>query len=327
MIRKILNKLEHLSGSYKKLQAIERVLLDERKNVKINLGQLQAAVNNDKKEVSSLADVEFQVFSQFGDDGIIQWLVNKLPLPNKTFVEFGVEDYREANTKFLLINNYWSGLVIDGSPANIHAFKSSRVHTFYDIQAECSFITTANINRLLSLANFKKDIGILSVDIDGNDYWVWKAIDTIQPVIVISEYNALFGYDHPYTIEYRDDFVRGTEYPFNFYGASLCSLNDLAREKGYSFIGCNSAGNNAYFIRNDFMAQLPVQPIQPKEGYNFANFTEAYDAKTGEWLRGPEKIRSIDKLPVINTRTGAKELFNAGSVIDSLLATNKLTRF
>lgn len=326
-LKKIINKLESLSGSHKKLQAIEHAVYDDRKSAKINLGQLQATANNNKKEIHSLSELEFQVFSQFGDDGIIQWLANRLQLPYKTFIEFGVENYQEANTRFLLINNYWSGLVIDGSKKNINTIRTDQVFTFYDLQAICSFITTDNINELINSSKFAKQVGILSVDIDGNDYWVLKEINNIEPVIIICEYNSLFGFNHPYTIEYKSDFVRGMEYPFQFYGASLCSLNDLAEERGYSFIGCNSAGNNAYFIKNDFIDQLPLSKLTIAEGYNFANFTEAYDEKAGDWIRGLNKIRSIHNLPVINTRTGNKEFLDAESIINSLLTSKKINRF
>ena len=109
-ILKMISKLKSLVRT--KLKNINQIPLlanyfqCETKSPKVNLGQIQAALNCDKKSIKKLADVEFQVFSQFGDDGIIQWLINELPIPNKTFIEFGVENYREANTRFLLINNY-----------------------------------------------------------------------------------------------------------------------------------------------------------------------------------------------------------------------------
>ncbi len=325
-LQKVIHKLEYLSGSHKKLQQVENILFEDRKSSKMNLGQLQAQANSAKTKINSLAEVEFQVFSQFGDDGIIQWLIHFLPLPHKTFIEFGVENYREANTRFLLISNYWSGLVIDGSEKNVNSIRADQVHTFYDLQAVCSFITSSNINGLISSARFAPEVGILSVDIDGNDYWVLKAINNIQPVIIICEYNSLFGWEHPYTIEYKDDFVRGNGLPFQFYGTSLRSADDLLKERGYSFIGCNSAGNNAYFIRNDYMQYLPVNATSLEQGYNFAKFTEAFDGSKNEWLRGVDKIRSINRLPVINTATGQREAVDAEAIIQSLKKANKLSR-
>ncbi len=313
--------------NYKKLNWLYNYLHNDYKSEKVNLGQLQAAANKIKKDIHSLSEVEFQVFSQFGDDGIIQWLVNQLPIANKTFIEFGVENYREANTRFLLINNYWSGLVIDGNEKNIESVKADQVHTFYDLQAVCSFITRENINELIGSAKFAKQVGILSIDIDGNDYWVWKAIHAIEPVIIICEYNSLFGFEHAYTIPYKEDFVRGTNQPFQFYGVSLKSVYNLASERGYRFIGCNSGGNNAYFVKNDFMQYLSLQEKSLQEGYNFASFTEVFDNESKQWVRGADKVMSINNLPVFNTDSNQIEKVDAVAIRQSLIYCNKLTRF
>lgn len=295
------------------------------KSVKVNVGQLQAEANS-TKAINNLREVEFQVFSQFGDDGIIQWIISRIAFPFKTFIEFGVENYQEANTRFLLVNNYWSGLVIDGSREHIDGLKQERIYTAYDLQAKASFITAENINGLLTSSGFPKELGILSIDIDGNDYWVWSAIDTFDPVLVICEYNALFGFDAPLTIQYNPEFVRGTQYPFNYYGASLRSLYDLARRRDYSFIGCNSAGNNAYFLKNTYMQQSGIKALTPEEGYVFASFTEAWDETAGDWKKGPSKISHLRNLPVFNTRTGMMETFDPEAVILSLQSKKLIPR-
>jgi hypothetical protein len=325
-IIKILKDVNRNLGNYKKINALESARVNDYKSPKVNLGQLQASANSHKKNISSLAEVEFQVFSQFGDDGIIQWLVQQLPSINPTFIEFGVENYREANTRFLLVNNNWSGFVMDGSAENMDALKGEQLYTFFDLQATCSFITSANINQLLSTTGFSKEPGILSIDIDGNDYWVWKAISGIKPAIIICEYNSLYGFSRPYTIPYQEDFVRGTKYPFNYYGISLKSACDLAAERGYSFIGCNSAGNNAYFIENGCMPHIGIKPVSPQEGYVFQKFTEAYNAAAGDWYRGADKVKTINGLPVFNTVTGLTENIPADDIIQELLSANKLTR-
>ncbi|MFM9840704.1 MAG: hypothetical protein ACKVOQ_20730 [Cyclobacteriaceae bacterium] len=313
-------------GNYKKLRYLYEQAWNNYKCSKVNMGQLQAAHNRERKHISCLADVEFQVFSQFGDDGIIQWLVHRIPFPNKTFIEFGVENYREANTRFLLINNYWSGMVIDGDKENIRSLQQEQLSTFYDLQSECSFIKKSNINGILNSAKFNKEVGILSVDIDGNDYWIWKAIDSIDPVVVISEYNCLFGFDKPLTISYKDDFIRGKERPFNFYGTSLLSAYNLAKEKGYEFIGCNSAGNNAYFVKQDYLKYLALPVLTVEQGYVFAGFTEAWDNQ-GIPIRGADKVRSIDKQLAVSTDSGNEELVDAEEIIRTLILANKLNRF
>ena len=113
------------------------------------LGRLLSETIKSKKSITSLSEVEFKVFSQWGDDGIIQWLINNLGFPNKTFVEFGVGNYREANTRFLMINNNWSGLVMDGSKTNVAQIINSEYFWKYTLSANAVFIDADNINNLL----------------------------------------------------------------------------------------------------------------------------------------------------------------------------------
>src|SRR5690348_2388073 len=147
-----------------------------------------------------LRDAEFQVFSQWGDDGIIQYLIHQVPSLPEVFVEFGVQDYRESNTRFLLMHDNWSGLVMDGSEQFVSFIQSEDIYWRYDLTAVASFLTRENINDVIRGAGFSGPIGILSVDIDGNDYWVWEAIDVVDPTIVIVEYNSVFGPDRAVSV-------------------------------------------------------------------------------------------------------------------------------
>ena len=325
-IRTLYRRVKNNLFSNDKINTLYNNSVNDYKSSKVNLGQIQSNLNSLKTNIKSLAELEFQVFSQFGDDGIIQWLVKKIPSLNKTFIEFGVEDYTEANTRFLLINNYWSGLIMDGSESNILKVNNSILSRFYDLQAEQHFITAENINTIISNANyFSKEIGLLNVDIDGNDYWVWKSINQVDPVIVVCEYNALFGFEHAFTIPYDKNFVRGTNLPFNFYGASLLSLCDLAEFKGYDFLGCNSAGNNAYFIKKDYRHYIDIPFTTPEESYLFCIFSELLDANENPY-RGSSKVTSLDGTLVYDTRLNKIVPFNSAEVINSLHKKNKLTR-
>jgi len=116
------------------------------------------------------------VFSQWGEDGIIQYLISRLPWKIRFFVEFGVQDYSESNTRFLLVNDNWTGLVIDSSSESIKHIRSQEYYWKYDLTAVCDFVTIDNINKLIMGAGITGSIGILSIDIDGNDYWIWNAI-------------------------------------------------------------------------------------------------------------------------------------------------------
>jgi len=261
-----------------------------------------------KNNIASLNEVEFKVFSQWGDDGIIQWLVSNIELPNKTFIEFGVEDYRESNTRFLLMNNNWSGFVMDGSESNISKIANSEYFWKYDLFAKSAFITTDNINTLLKSSAFSEDVGILHIDIDGNDYWVLKEIASISPIILILEYNSIFGIDRAITVPYDKEFQRTKAHFSNLYfGASLRALYQLSVSKGYSFIGCNSAGNNAYFIRKDKMKEK-IREKSLEDGYVLSKFRESRN-KEGNltYLRRGDRLEQIRGMPVYNIETNQLE--------------------
>jgi hypothetical protein len=322
MFTKIKEFLIRKNNRFNEIYEISKSQQSSIKNPKINLGRIQATLDAQKITIKSLDEVEFQVFSQFGDDGIIQYLVNKLPIANTTFVEFGVEDYRESNTRFLLINNGWSGLVMDGDVSNIASIKSGQLYSFYDLRARQSFITKENINEIIAAEGFHPEVGLLSVDIDGNDYWVWQAIHTIQPRIVVTEYNSLFGFSAPITIPYQPDFVRGKQTPLNFYGTSLQAACLLAKEKGYFFIGCNKAGNNAYFIHESLRQHCPVSEKTVEEGYRFAHFSESWDASR-EPRRGKDKVLSLSGLTVTNILKNKQEIINTDAIVTELLKAGK----
>lgn len=263
---------------------------------------------NFAKKISSLNEVEYKVFSQFGDDGIIQYLVNTLSIEPKTFVEFGVENYVESNTRLLLINNNWSGLVMDGNKSHIDYITQDEISWRHNLKAVCAFITKENINSLLEDNGFTGEIGLLSIDIDGNDYWVWKEITVVNPVVVIVEYNSIFGADRAVTIPYKHDFERSKAHYSNLYwGTSLKALCVLAEEKGYYFVGSNSAGNNAYFVRKDKIGSL--KPIQARDGYVVSQFRDSRDEEGHlSFKTGSERVAAIRGLKMINVETNQEEL-------------------
>jgi hypothetical protein len=267
-------------------------------NILVRLNQ-----TNQQQILQNIQLAEFKVFSQWGDDGIIQFLVDYLDIDNKTFIEFGVESYTEANTRLLLINNNWAGLVMDGSAEYINKIKQEELYWQQQLTAVPAFITAENINSLITQNGFTGETGLLHIDIDGNDYWVWKAITTISPVIVIVEYNSVFGGDNAWTTPYKADFYRTDAHHSNLYfGASLTALCDLAEEKGYYFIGSNSHGNNAYFVRKDKIKGLKT--IDAQSGYVESKFRESRDVN-GQltYTSGTDRLKAISGMDIYNTRT------------------------
>jgi hypothetical protein len=268
------------------------------------LGRLYAERVRALPDGAALRDAEFKVFSQWGEDGILQYLVSRVAVPEPYFVEFGVENYQEANTRFLLLNDNWSGLVMDGSEPNMQQVRSEALYWRQELQARAAFVTAENVNELLRSHAPSPDIGLLSIDIDGNDYWVWRAVDAVQPRIVVVEYNSVFGPELAVTIPYQPDFNRTRAHASNlFWGASLRALCDLAAAKGYAFVGSNSAGNNAFFVRQDCASRL--RRLSAAEGYVRSRFRESRNP-AGEltYLSGDARLAEIAQMTVHDVRTG-----------------------
>ena len=254
-----------------------------------------------KKDTKNINDHELKIFSQFGEDGIIDFLVKKINLQTKTFIEFGVEDYEESNTKFLLEAKNWKGLVIDSSQRFIDIIKKQDFYWRNNLIAVKAFITVENIDNLIKKNFLHDDVGLMSIDIDGNDYWVWKAIKARKPAIVIIEYNARFGYEKSVSIPYKKDFDRIAEHHSSIYfGASLMALYKLGKEKGYSLVGTNANGNNSFFVRDDFIKKSPdLKIFTPEQCFHLNSFNELRD-KNGAILDRNSVLEKeiLEKLPL-----------------------------
>ncbi len=266
------------------------------------IGRMETKLNN---EINDISNSEFRVFSQWGEDGIIQFLINNIKIDKKIFIEFGVENYKESNTRFLLTNNNWSGLVIDGNEDNIAFIKSDGIYWQHNLKADANFITKDNINTIISNNGLSDEIGLLSIDIDGNDYWVWDNINIVNPCIVICEYNSLFGNHAMISSPYQEDFIRNhIHYSYVYYGASISALNNLAEKKGYSLVYGNSNGNNVFFIRNDLLENTKIKKISVENAYVKAQFRDSRN-KDGllDYLSFEERLELISEMEIYDFNT------------------------
>jgi hypothetical protein len=254
-----------------------------------------------------IRQAEFQVFSQFGEDGIIQFLVQRVPIENEVFVEFGVADYRESNTRFLLVHDNWRGLIMDSDESMQEFVRSTGLAWRHSIEAKTAFIDRDNINDLIRTAGIEGDIGLLSVDLDGNDYWVFEAIDVVAPRILVAEYNSTFGADAAVTVPYDPTFVRGEKHwSWLYWGASLAAMTRLATAKGYVLVGGNRAGNNAFFVRRDVLGEIPEVGVE--EAYVPSRFRESRD-RAGElsYVSSHEQaLRLMADTPLVDVESGSE---------------------
>ena len=268
-----------------------------------SLGRIEVQLQ-ELRGIRDPAEREFGITSQWGEDGIIQSIVRQVSIGQRRFVEFGVENYSEANTRFLLCNDNWSGLVMDGSQENIEAIKRDPLYWRYDLSARQAFVTKENIDELLVSTGFSEQIDLLSIDIDGNDYWVWNSMTVASPRIVIVEYNSIFGPTKRCTIPYRPDFRRNEAHHSNlYYGASVAAFEHLGRERGYRLVCGNKAGNNLFFVREDLAEDLPRRTAE--EAWVQSRFREARDTSGAATYRRAEDSRSqIEHLAVLDLSIG-----------------------
>ena len=300
----MISKLRNLLNLHYKIQALE-VSLEEQK---ICQGQLLTRINSSKQS-KSLSDFEFKVFSQWGDDGIVQRLIDVVEISEKTFIEFGVGDFSESNCRFLMMKDNWRGFVIDNSSASIARLEKSYYFWKYHLLAISAHITKDNINKLLDKSAFNTDIGILSVDIDGVDYWVLEAITSYRPRILICEYNSLFGPTRKITVPYDEHFDRTKAHYSNLYfGASLGAMTHLANRMGYELVGSNSKGVNAFFVRRDLMNEK-LQILSAEQAWTPCLTREGRDRNGNlSIIAGNQRLELIKGLPVINVATLEREV-------------------
>ena len=273
------------------------------------LAELLSQQNLNRPSISSINVVEWRAYSQWGEDGIIDWLVNQIPGMPEIFIEFGVGNYMESNTRMLCQKYKWRGLVIDGCEKSIASIRSQEISWQQDLTATNAFIKSNNIDSIFLNEKFSGEIGLLSIDIDGNDYWVWQSITAVDPIIVICEYNGLFGDNLPLTIPYQENFTRTSAHYSNLYfGASIRALIHAGAEKGYDFIGTNKAGNNAFFIRKDKSEHL--HQIKEKIIHK-PNFRESRNVQgILNYKDQQEQYSEIKNMPLISLDTNQCKLLS-----------------
>ena len=241
---------------------------------------------------------EFKVFSQNGEDGIIQFLLQNVPIESKTFVEFGVHDYAESNTRFLLRNDYWSGLIIDASARNIALVRSEELFWRGTLHAVAADWIARTSMRSFGATGSRAISAFSRLTSTGTTTRCWEAISCISPRIVICEYNSLFGSKRRVTTPYDPRFVRDRAHFSGLYwGASIAALNELAAQKGYALVGSNTMGNNLFFVRRDVAGPLKVR--SPEEAYVKARFRISR-GRDGEFtfLGFDEAFEAIADLPL-----------------------------
>lgn len=224
---------------------------------------------------------ERKVYSQHGEDGLMAALFDRIGTCNEFFVEFGVEDGSECNTRYLKESG-WHGLWMDGSGDNV------------DVQRE--FVTAENVSALFRKYAVPHEFDVLSIDIDGNDLWIWEALDACyQPRLVVVEYNPTLGPTLNRTIDYDPSFVWDKT---DYFGASLKALDLLAAQKGYRLVCCNKMGVNAFFLRQDVLEPAGITALAPEEAYYPVNLGLGLHFRYRRYNRASNRMVEYRGLPL-----------------------------
>lgn len=267
----------------------EKARIDERAALDKKLQMLLALQYKDRLEAGKppldFREVEFRTFSQNAEDGILHYIFSLIGGGSKRVVEMCASDGIECNAANLIINHGWKGLLVEGREEYVR-----RGRNLYGLLSDTfvrppvfvqEWITAESVNHVIRHNGFHGDVDLLSLDLDGVDYWVWKAIDCIHPRVVVLEYNAIWSAAHAVTIPYRADFrMDFSRVPF-YHGASLAAFVKLGREKGYRLVGCERSQVNAVFIRSDVAPELfPEVPAEKCLSYTY----DEYDWGERVWI-------------------------------------------
>ncbi len=251
---KLRSEIKHQLKKYLKFYKIKNRCSDE---IKTNQQELVKQYQKQLRD-NNLPDIQktgFKLFSQFEEDGILLYLFSLIGFTNKTFIEFGSDDGINSNSANLYYNHDFTGLFMDGNKKAIERGRYFfRKHpNSINIQPifKETMIKVDNINSLIKDAGLEGEIGLLSIDIDGNDYWIWKAIDIVSPQVVIIETHNEFGLND-IIVPYDPDYFYPGKHP-TYHGASPVAMNKLAKKRGYRLVAANELGFNFIFLRNDLL--------------------------------------------------------------------------
>ncbi|HYT88564.1 MAG TPA: FkbM family methyltransferase [Gemmataceae bacterium] len=216
------------------------------------------------RAAGDLRAYERRVYSQNGEDGIIQEILARIGVLNAVFVEVGVESGRECNCARLVLEEQWRGVFCEADDGHFVAL-AERYRGRAGVRCVHATVASTNIEELLQANKVPRDFDVLSIDIDGNDYWVWAAVESWRPRLVVIEYNAAH---EPTTKWVMRENPQHRWDQTSYYGASLASLVALGRKKGYTLVATDSTGVNAFFVRDELAT--PERFLDPVLHYHYS---------------------------------------------------------
>lgn len=247
---------------------------------------LESARNSDERRLLRFG---YRVYSQADEDGIIREIFRRIGDGNRTFLEIGAGNGLENNSLFLLIQG-WRGGWIEGSARKALAARKNLAVAVREgrLRVEQHFLTVANVDATVARLAPMNEIDLLSIDLDGNDYYILNAIRSISPRVIVAEYNPKFPADVFWVMEYNETHRWDST---DYFGASLKALETLLAPRGYSLVGCNLLGSNAFFVRSDlatdprFCSPFTAENhYEPARYYLLATYHGGHPERFGHYL-------------------------------------------
>jgi hypothetical protein len=251
---------------------------------------LESARNSDERRLLKFG---YRVYSQADEDGIIREIFRRIGEGQRTFLELGAGNGSENNSLFLLSQG-WRGAWIEGSSRNVLAAKRNLSAAISEgrLRVEQHFVTAPNIDATVARLTPIKDVDLLAIDLDGNDYYVLDAIRSIAPRVIVAEYNPKFPADVFWVMQYNESHHWDST---DYFGASLKAYETLLSPRGYSLVGCNLLGTNAFFVRSDLAATASFcspftaeNHYEPARYYLLAAYRSGHPERFGPSVSGPD---------------------------------------
>lgn len=274
MFKKLLQRAA--SFAVEPLRADIQSLRSDSRQQQILLFLEYARETRERGHALSFDDIGFNVFSSTNEDGILLYIMSLIGFSTRTCVDIGAGGIAGSNSANLIVNHGFGGVLVDGDSLALEswgAFSARRPNAVAaPVGLACSIVTAENVNELLTSHGVRGVVDLLSIDVDGVDYWIWKSIDVIEPRVVLVEYQDILGPDREWTIPYKPDF-RCRDYSVNqdlnnYCGASLAAFVKLGKTRGYRLVGCNTGGWNAFFVRDGFGEDL-LPEIHPAACFRY----------------------------------------------------------
>lgn len=289
--------------------ARRNLLTTQRDFLAARIGEAALAAHRGARAAyKDLWDAEVQVYSQWGEDGIIEFLCDCLDIARPRAVEFGAGNFVECNTRFLAEHRHASVVAVDARDDLVSSVQAMSLYWQTSLLPIQEWVTPETGPRLLSRAReFMGGIDLFSLDLDGNDYWVAEALDLYDVRIIVAEYNPLFGAHRAVTVPRDDHFDRAkVHFTWLYYGASIRAWLHLFGERGFTFLGTNRPGNNAFFCRTNCVAKIPLAGPATEDLTRYVDWRvrESRDPEGRlDYLSGPDRLSAIRDMPVVDVVT------------------------